>query len=90
MYHDNRDRLSACHTLLPNSNMRLVVCNFNCYINIYLSAKKPTWFVHSEPKRIENTFPLAMTFNMEPKEASVSKIRHYIQKHYPDCNTDHG
>ena len=45
--------------------------------------------VHGEPQRIEDVFQLAMTYNSEPKEASVAKIRKYITDYYnSDLNLD--
>lgn len=49
--------------------------------------KKPQedyYAAHSEPQHIEDTFPLAMTYNSEPKEASVAKIRKYLKDFYKD------
>ena len=44
---------------------------------------------HGEPKRIEDTFALAMTFMSEPKEASTGKIKKYIERYYNrDLNID--
>lgn len=42
------------------------------------------YLTHSEPQRIEDTFALAMTYNSEPKEASVAKIRKYIKDFYKE------
>ncbi|GAB1598895.1 heterochromatin protein 1-binding protein 3-like [Argonauta hians] len=47
--------------------------------------KKPK---HSSDLKIEDTFPLAITFMSEPKEASVSRIKRYIQDFYPDVNAE--
>ncbi|XP_014773825.1 heterochromatin protein 1-binding protein 3 [Octopus bimaculoides] len=47
--------------------------------------KKPK---HSTELKIEDTFPLAITFMSEPKEASVSRIKRYIQDFYPDVNAE--
>lgn len=38
--------------------------------------------------KIEDTFSLAITFMSEPKEASVSRIRRYIQDYYPEVNAE--
>ena len=43
---------------------------------------------HANPFRVEDTFPLALTFMSEPKEASVNKIKRYIMENYPDCNIE--
>ena len=37
---------------------------------------------HSDPHHVEDVFPLAMTYQGDPKEASVSKIKAYIAKYY--------
>lgn len=37
---------------------------------------------HSNPQRIEEVFPLALTYQSDPKEASFSKIKKYIEKYY--------
>lgn len=46
--------------------------------------QKDYYVAHSEPQHIEDTFALAMTYNSEPKEASVAKIRKYIKDFYKD------
>jgi len=38
--------------------------------------------VHSAPQRVEDAFMLAMTFMVEPKEASVKKILKYVTEYY--------
>ena len=43
---------------------------------------------HGDPKRLEDTFYLGMTFMSEPKEASVNRIKKYIQENYQDVNVD--
>ncbi|KAL5019134.1 hypothetical protein ScPMuIL_004856 [Solemya velum] len=43
---------------------------------------------HSEPEKIEDAFPLAITYMSEPKDASVGKIRHYISSYYPNVNVE--
>lgn len=37
---------------------------------------------HSDPDRVEDVFPLAITYQSDPKEASGSKIKSYISKFY--------
>ena len=37
---------------------------------------------HGNPKKLEDTFPLAITFQSAPKTASIVKIRRYIQDYY--------
>ncbi|KAK7501378.1 hypothetical protein BaRGS_00007503 [Batillaria attramentaria] len=37
---------------------------------------------HSNPQRLEDVFPLALTYMSEPKEASFSKIKKYLEKYY--------
>lgn len=44
--------------------------------------------IHSDPQKIEDTFPLAITFGTEPKQCSYRKIANYISSHYPDTNVD--
>lgn len=43
---------------------------------------------HGNPKKIEDTFPLAITFQSAPKTASLVKIRRYIQDHYNEIVGD--
>ncbi|KAK3092125.1 hypothetical protein FSP39_025397 [Pinctada imbricata] len=43
---------------------------------------------HAEPTKVEDTFPMAITYMGDPKEASVTKIKFYIETHYPDVDTD--
>lgn len=47
-------------------------------------AAKPKVVVYSDPHRLEDIFAMAMTFQMEPKEASLTKIRNYILRYYKD------
>ena len=44
--------------------------------------------IHSDPAKIEDTFPLAITFGTEPKQCSFRKIANYISEYYPDTNVD--
>lgn len=44
--------------------------------------------IHSDPQRIEDCFAMALTFMGEPKEASVLKIKKYIEEHYDPSNLD--
>ncbi|GFN79902.1 heterochromatin protein 1-binding protein 3-like [Plakobranchus ocellatus] len=37
---------------------------------------------HADPKKIEDTFPMAITFQSAPKTANIVKIRRYIQEQY--------
>ena len=41
-----------------------------------------SYIVHSDPRKIEDTFPLAMTFMAEPKKAHFSTINKYLDKYY--------
>ena len=43
---------------------------------------------HSDPQKVDDAFPLAITYQSDPKEASVSKIKMYITKHYGEVNPD--
>ncbi len=54
------------------------------------AAKKSyrKFVVHSDPQRIEDTFQLAMTFTVEPKEASVGKIKKYVTQYYDVNNLE--
>lgn len=47
-----------------------------------MSEPSRSYIVHSDPQKIEETFPLAMTFMAEPKKASFSVIEKYIDKNY--------
>lgn len=51
---------------------------------VQLYVVEDYYVAHSEPQHIEDTFALAMTYNSEPKEASVAKIRKYIKDFYKD------
>lgn len=37
---------------------------------------------HSDPTHVEDAFPLAITYQSDPKTASVTRIKSYITKHY--------
>ena len=37
---------------------------------------------HSDPQKVEDAFPLAITYQSDPKECSASKIKQYISKYY--------
>jgi hypothetical protein len=37
---------------------------------------------HSDPEKVEDVFPLAITYQSDPKEASGGKIKSYISKYY--------
>lgn len=37
---------------------------------------------HSDPERVEDVFPLAITYQSDPKEATGGKIKSYIAKYY--------
>lgn len=52
--------------------------------SIFSAASKVyrSYIIHSDPQRIEDTFPLAMTYMCEPKEASAKKIQRYIENYY--------
>ncbi|KAK3609640.1 hypothetical protein CHS0354_028844, partial [Potamilus streckersoni] len=43
---------------------------------------------HSDPQKIEDIFPLAVTYQSEPKEASGARIKQYIKDNYGDVNID--
>ncbi|RUS75838.1 hypothetical protein EGW08_016396 [Elysia chlorotica] len=43
---------------------------------------------HGNPKKIEDTLPLAITFQSAPKTASIVKIRRYIQDNYQQIVPD--
>ena len=43
---------------------------------------------HSNPEKIDDTFPLAFTYSSEPKEASFRKIMKYLIDNYPSVNVD--
>lgn len=43
---------------------------------------------HGNPARIEDVFPMALTYMSDPKEASVRKISKYIEKYYPEVDTN--
>ena len=43
---------------------------------------------HSDPHKVEEALPLAITYQSDPKEASGSRIKQYITQHYGDCNID--
>lgn len=43
---------------------------------------------HSDPKKIEDTFPLAITYMGDPKDASLSRIKKYLQDHYNDVDLE--
>lgn len=43
---------------------------------------------HSDPQKVEDAFPLAITYQSDPKEASGSRIRMYITRHYGECNPE--
>ena len=53
--------------------------NSSVYCAVYRN-----YILHSDPQRIEETFPMAMTYMVEPKEASVSRIKKYILDYYKD------
>ena len=44
--------------------------------------------IHSDPQRIEDTFPLAMVFMTEPKTASIKKIGKYLSRYYDVNDAD--
>ena len=51
----------------------------------FYSSEKPvsrSYIVHSDPLKIEDTFPLAMTFMAEPKKARFMTIAKYLDKYY--------
>ncbi|XP_071128994.1 heterochromatin protein 1-binding protein 3-like [Mytilus edulis] len=53
--------------------------------------KKPKWEKtdpHSNPEKIDDTFPLAFTYCSEPKEASFGKIKKYLVENYPSVNAE--
>lgn len=37
---------------------------------------------HSDPEKVEDALPLAITFQSDPKEATGGKIKSYIAKYY--------
>ena len=41
---------------------------------------------HSDPQKVDDALPLAITYQSDPKEASVAKIKMYITKHYGEVN----
>lgn len=43
---------------------------------------------HGNPSRIEDVFPMALTYMSDPKEASIRKISKYMEKYYPEVDTD--
>lgn len=43
---------------------------------------------HGNPSRIEDVFPMALTYMSDPKEASIRKISKYVEKYYPEVDTD--
>lgn len=43
---------------------------------------------HSDPKKIEDTFPLAITYMGDPKDASLARIKKYLQDHYNDVDVE--
>lgn len=55
---------------------------------IILTAKWERGDLHSNPEKIDDTFPLAFTYSSEPKEASFRKIQKYIADYYPSVNVD--
>ncbi|XP_056018207.1 heterochromatin protein 1-binding protein 3-like [Ostrea edulis] len=42
---------------------------------------------HGDPTKIEDTFPMALTYMCDPKEASIGKISKYINRYYPAVDT---
>ena len=42
---------------------------------------------HGDPSRIEDIFPMALTYMSDPKEAPARKIISYINKYYPEVDT---
>ncbi|KAI8796649.1 heterochromatin protein 1-binding protein 3 isoform X1 [Biomphalaria glabrata] len=44
---------------------------------------------HGNPEKIEDTFPLAITYQSAPKAASTVRIRKYIQEKYGEAVPDH-
>ncbi|XP_005106861.1 heterochromatin protein 1-binding protein 3 [Aplysia californica] len=44
---------------------------------------------HGSPQKIEDTFPLAITYQSAPKTASIPRIRKYITEKYGDAVSDH-
>lgn len=55
---------------------------------IYLVAKWEKTDPHSNPEKIDDTFPLAFTYCSEPKEASFGKIKKYLVENYPSVNAE--
>lgn len=54
-------------------------------------GRKPKWEKgdpHSNPEKIDDTFPLAFTYSSEPKEASYRKILKYLSDYYPSVNVE--
>ena len=43
---------------------------------------------HSDPQKVDDAFPMAITYQSDPKEASVAKIKMYITKHYGEVNPE--
>ncbi|KAK6187973.1 hypothetical protein SNE40_005887 [Patella caerulea] len=43
---------------------------------------------HSDPQRIEDIFPLALTFGSEPKESTVPKMKKYISRYYHEVDIE--
>lgn len=44
--------------------------------------------VYGDPQHIEDTFPLAVTYNTEPKQASARKIVKYVEQYYAGSNEE--
>ncbi|XP_062586947.1 heterochromatin protein 1-binding protein 3-like [Saccostrea cucullata] len=43
---------------------------------------------HGDPSKIEDIFPMALTYMSDPKETPLKKIIKYIDKFYPEVNID--
>lgn len=61
-----------------------MICYLQCAL---LPEKVEVWARsdvsrHSDPQHVEDTFPLAITYQSDPKEATVVRIRNYISKFY--------
>lgn len=54
----------------------------------YSDKSYRSFIVHSDPQRVEDAFYMAMTYMVEPKEASVRRIFKYIAEYYKEGLTN--
>ena len=67
---------------LPRFSSSLIFQDLKVKFRLLVFSDKPELIVHSNPQRVRDCFPLAMTFMSEPKIASVRRIKTYMEDYY--------